>query len=375
MFYRNKRSEPRYKYQLQVDSQMLNHLLNQVARDPENTKLVFIPVSRLLVESVRSIGDVCIIPPGEVDLGKFRPIRNKELSTSNQNITHYVGQDLREIMTSLTGFNHELLADTPLVVFTTQLDWELFLEQDYESDIRLLKRLRATAERTFDLIRLHCCPFDFPGTLPGNVGSWHGSGAFLGAMIYTLPDHESYLIAGEAIECSIVTKGLGLDLDVDITDKLPESADGEVASVAIHGLSLLSDVMTANNDTIKFIRAMILLEFLANPDEFKNWKSLKGNIICHCVSSKTHYLKLAHRFKELTSLKDANDNQIGIRTLVVHHGRFLDDIVSDSDDRRSLFRELQIYASSVLGDMLANATMSWAEFEELRDRKKNSLGV
>ena len=120
---------------------------------------------------------------------------------------------------------------------------------------------------------------------------------------------------------------------------------------------------------------MILLEFLANPDEFKNWKSLKGNIICHCASSKTHYLKLAHRFKELTSLKDANDNQIEIRTLVVHHGRFLDDIVPDSDDRRSLFRELQIYASSVLGDMLANATMSWAEFEELRNIKKNSLGV
>ena len=73
-------------------------------------------------------------------------------------------------------------------------------------------------------------------------------------MIYTLPDHESYLIAGEAIDCSVVAKGLGLDLNVDFPDKLPAATDGEVAGVAIHGLSLFSDVMTANSDTIKFVR-------------------------------------------------------------------------------------------------------------------------
>lgn len=354
---------------------MLEHLLTQVAADPENTKLVFMPISRLLVESVCSIGDVRVVPAGEIDLAEFRPVPNKTLPESGEGVTHFAGQDLRELKTSVTGFDCNVLANMPLVVFTTTLDWDPFLSQDHEADIRLLRRLSATAERAFDFVRLHFCRFDLPDTLPGNVGSWIGSEAFLGAMIYTLPDHESYLIAGEAIDCSIVAKGLGLDLSIDLTDKLPSANDGEVASVAIHGLSLFSDVMTANNDTIKFGRAMTLLEFLANPDGFKNWKSLKGDIICHCASSKTDYHTLAHRFRELTSLEDAAGNQTGIRTLVVHHGRFLEDIVPNVSDRRSLFRELQVYVASVLEDMLANATMSWSEFQEFRSEKKQSLGV
>ncbi len=354
---------------------MLEHLLAEVASDPKNTKLVFMPISRLLVESVCSIGDVRVVPPGKINLDQFRPVPNKTLAEAGKGVTHFAGQDLRELKTSLTGFGRDVLASMPLVVFTTTLDWDAFLSQDHESDIQLLRRLSATAERAFDLVRLHFCRFDLPDTLPGNVGSWVGSEAFLGAMIYTLPDHESYWIAGEAIDCSIVTKGLGLDLSIDLPDKLPSANDGEVASVAIHALSLFSDVMTANNDTIKFGRAMTLLEFLANPDEFENWKSLKGEIICHCASSKTDYHTRAHRFKELTSLVDAAGNQIGIRTLVVHHGRFLEDIVPDVSNRRSLFRELQAYAASVLEDMLANASMSWSQFQQFRLQKKQALGI
>ncbi|MBN73099.1 MAG: hypothetical protein CME32_27910 [Gimesia sp.] len=354
---------------------MLDHLLTQLIADPENTKLVFMPISRLLVGSVCAIGDIRILPPGEIDIGKFRPIPNKELPASGQSISYFAGQDLREIKTSATGFNCDVLANTPLVVFTTQIDWNTFLGQDHISDLELIKLLSATAERAFDLIRFHFCRFDLPDTLPGKVGSWFGSGTFLGAMLYTLSDNESYLIAGEAIDCSIVAKGLGLDLNVNLPDKQLTVNDGEVASVAIHGLSLLSDVMIASNDTIKFVRAMTLLEFLANPDEFKNWKSLKGDIICHCASNKTEYHELAYRFRELTSLEDATGKQIGLRTLVVHNGRFLTDIVPDPDDRRSLFRELQSFASGVLGDMLENATMSWSEFETFRSEKKQSLGV
>ena len=360
---------------LALCTKMLEHLLTQLAADPENTKLVFMPVSRLLVESVCSIGDVRVVPPGEIDLDEFRPVPNKTLTETVAGVTHFAGQDLRELKTSISGFDCEVLAKMPLVVFAAKIDWSAFLCQDHESDIQLLRRLSATAERAFDLVRLHFCRFDLSATLPGNVGSWVGSNAFLGAMIYTLPDHESYLIAGEAVDCSIVAKGLGLDLSIDLPEKLPSANDGEVASFAIHGLALFSDVMTANSDTIKFVRAMTLLEFLANPYEFKNWKSLKGDIICHCASNKTDYNKLAHRFRELTSLEDATGNQAGIRTLVVHHGRFLEEIVPNENERRSLFRELQSYVDRVLEDMLANAAMTWAEFQKLRAQKKQAIGV
>lgn len=354
---------------------MLDDLLTQLVQDPENTKLVFMPISRIQVESVCEIGGFRVYPPGVIDLENFRPIPNKELRTTENEFELYQGQELREIQTSLTGFDRNILDKMPLVVFTAEVNWEVFLDQNHAADTQLLKQLSAIAERAFDLIRFHLCRFDLPDTLPGKVGSWDGSGAYQGAMIYTLPDHESYLIAGEAIDCSIVAKGIGLDLDIDISENIPTPTDGEVANVAIHALSLYSDVMTANSDTIKFSRAMTLLEFLASPDEYKNWKSLKGDIVCHCASDITAYHRLSQRFKELTSFEDPTGKQIGLRTLVVHHGRFIDDIIPNLNDRRSLFRELQTYAGSVLNDMLENKTMTWDRFQSFRNQKKQALGV
>lgn len=354
---------------------MLNHLLEQLKKDSECTKLIFMPISRVHVESVYSIGDVRVVPPGVIDLDSFRPVPNKTLPKSGPCVASFSGQDLREVATSVTGFDCNVLDAMPLVVFTAKIDWDEFLGQDHKSDIQLLRRLSAIAERTFDLVRLNFCRFDLPETLPGNVGSWTGSEAFLGAMIYTLSDHESYLIAGEAANCSIIVKGLGLELDIDLPGQQLLPGDGEVANIARHGLSLFSDVMIANSDTIKFGRAMTLLEFLASPDKYGAWKDLKGNIICHCAKSKDEYHSLSNRFKQLTSFKDVNGDQIGIRTLVVHHGRFLEDIIPKACERKSLFGELQGFAAHVLEDMLANSEMSWDSFQQFRLDKKKSLGI
>ncbi len=85
-------------------------------------------------------------------------------------------------------------------------------------------------------------------------------------MLYSPEDHESYLIAGAAVECSIVTRGLGLEIDAFPSTRLPIPDEGDVAAVASHALFLYSDAMSAPNETTKFIRIMTLLEFLANPD-------------------------------------------------------------------------------------------------------------
>lgn len=68
---------------------------------------------------------------------------------------------------------------------------------------------------------------------------------------------------------------------------------------------------------------MTLIEFLANPDEYRNWKKLKSDIVCHIARDETDYHHLLRRFEELTSIKDSAGNQKGLRTLVVHHGRFV----------------------------------------------------
>ena len=160
-----------------------------------------------------------------------------------------------------------------------------------------------------------------------------------------------------------------------MTDDLPQPSDGEIGAFAVHALMLFSDVMMSNNDTIKFVRAMILLEFLANPDEFKSWKKLKGDIACHCSADRAEYLRHQERFRELTHILNSEGKEAGLRTLLVHHGQFLNDIIPDQSERRSLFRELNHYCSCVLQDMLDNSTMSWKDFEDLRVQKKAALGV
>jgi hypothetical protein len=194
-------------------------------------------------------------------------------------------------------------------------------------------------------------------------------------MIYTAVDHESYLIAGPALEFATAVQGIGLELDRDFPEPLPTASDGEVAAVAVHAMTLLSDAMHAPNDTIKFSRVMTLFEFLASPDEYRNWKKLKGDIACHCAGTKAEYLKILERFKELTSVEDASGVQRGLRTLIVHHGRFIEEMLPDKKHRKALFHELQGYCLAVLSDMLDNRTLSWAQYEERRSELKKTPGV
>lgn len=355
----------------------MDELIRELLQDSAGAKLVFMPVSRLLVERPLSVGRFRVFPPDYVDLAAFRPVPNLTLTShlDDSDIAPLFGQPLREVATSLTGFSVKTLASSPIVAFAAKLDWDIFLDATHEADLETLRVLSATAERAFDMVRMHICRLDLPDTLPGVVGSWNESGYFLGAMIYTPEDHESYLIAGAAIDCAAVVKGIGLDLDFELPKQLPMASDGEVAAVAIHAMSLLSDAMHASNDTSKFVRVMTLLEFLASPDEYKTWKKLKGEIACHCVNSKQGYLQLVDRIKVLTSNVDELGVQRGFRTLVVHHGKFIEELIPDRKKRRELFRELQGYCTRVLDDMLENRALSWTDYVNRRTELKKTLGI
>ena len=102
---------------------MLSHFLDELSREPEDTRLVVMPISRVLVESACYLEDFLVVPPGEIDLLQFRPIPNKVISGP---IGLYQGQTLREVQTSATGFNVDVLNKSALVVFTIKVDWQKF---------------------------------------------------------------------------------------------------------------------------------------------------------------------------------------------------------------------------------------------------------
>jgi hypothetical protein len=317
-------------------------------------KLVVMPISRLFFQEPFSIGKYYFFPY-ESDICDFLPrIQNKKSG------------DLRELASLLTGFDVDILRSNAVVVFTAEIDWNKFRAPiNHNDDITLLKRLSCQAERALDMIRFLDCRFDLPDTLPSLAGSWQDSGQHLGALLYSGEDHKSYLISGAAVECSIVVRGLGLDVSYNHHLPLPEPSDGEVAAKLLHGLRLFSDALMAQNETMKFIRVMTLLDFLADPINSHSWEKQKGNIICHCAKDTGEYHKLSSRFKEIVSY----------RTGVIHLGKFLPDLIADETVRKKLFGELQKYASAILGDMVQLSEFSWEQYLSHRCDLKKKLGV
>lgn len=354
----------------------MRELIADLMTNPSQKRLVVMPLTRLVFYESFVIDRFCFFPPGEIDLTALRPVPNKTLGASEGvDVIALDGQDLREVSASLTGFDVDVLSNSPIVAFNVEVDWDGFLEANHDDDIALLKLLSARAERALDIVRLYYCRLDLPNTLPGQVGSWEGSGEYLGALLYSPEDHESYLIAGAAVESSVIVRGLGLELDSAPLLTLPNPNDGDVAGIVLHGLSLYSEALYSSNETIKFIRVMTLFELLASPDKCHSWKELKGDIACHCAADKAGYLRLCERFRALTSIRDTSGNQLGLRTLIVHNGKLLPELLPGIKERTSLFRELQGCAFIVLTDMLTHVGLSWKEYVERRGQLKRDLGV
>ena len=344
--------------------------------------LAVLPISRFVLEDRFSLGKFNFYPAGEVDINELRIVSNKtvELLDNGSGLIVTEGQDLRELKSSITGIDNDTFKENVIVAFTLKMDWDSFLKGNHESDLALIYNLSQDVEKAIDLIRFYFCRVELPDTLPGQVGTWEGSGGFSGALLYTLFDNESYVIAGSVVT-HVVAKGVGLDLDQRQTSwierhSLLENNASEVGNIAKMGLSLYSGVLEANNITTKFIMAMSLLEFLAFPNEYKKFELVKKEISYHVAKDAKDYQMLLDRFWELTGKKDdATGKIIGYRTQIIHIGKTLEEIIPDEQDRNKLIIELQRYIGIVIEDMIRNSDKTWDEFAEHRNQLKIKLGL
>lgn len=335
--------------------------------------LVVMPISRVLLEDGFSIRDFHFFPVGRIDFETLNPVANFEYTQVESGV--YQGTELRELTTSLTQFNLDTLCKNSLIAFPYKINYRNFAGNNHQRDVSLLKELSEKGEKVLDAIRFEHCRLDLPDTLPGQIGSWEASSDYLGALIYNPITKDSRLIAGSAVESSVIVKGIGLDMSGCHHIQLIAAEDGELAAILVHGMMMLSDAMMAPNETIKFIRTMTLLEFLGNPDGYMNWGKLKTKISCHIAKDRFHYNSLLERFRELTSITANDGEQMGLRTQIIHNGKSLPQMIARLDDRKSLFRELQSYAMAVMLDIKNIHELSLKDLEELRQKKLNRLGV
>lgn len=336
-------------------------------------QLVLMPISRFTIEKPFRVDQFAFYPAGSVDLASLRTIRNHTLPKSG--FAKLEGQELREAQSDASGASVGELSKHVIVAFTYNLAWDAFLNATHADDIELLRQMSEYADQAMDIIKLHFCTLSAPHAIPGRVGTWGVGGECLCALLYRLSDNESYLIAGSGVVASIVV-GLGLELDeAQCSSPVSLPAAGEVGDITRHGLRLYSDLMDSNSDTVKFSRAMTLLEYLASPDEYKNWKKLKGDIIAHLAKSTGDYHALCERFRVLTSEKDAAGAQLGLRTLVVHHGRRLQDVMPSHKERQKLFHELWGYFFVVFDDLVRLAGKTREELKQHRKDLRAAIGI
>jgi len=215
-------------------------------------------------------------------------------------------------------------------------------------------------------IRFLECRLNAPGTLPFIPGQWKNSNGFMGALIVT---YETARIVCSRKDGTAMVSGLGLGLESDsdgdreqITNNLymrlvnPSNPKlGEVGRLTRKALSILNKALYANDGTLKFIILMALFEFIATGEKQGQFRKSKPYLLPYLVKNKKEYLKLADRFKELSGHKDKDGNEIGYRSIIIHGGSTLEEILPSSEARERLFRELFSYQEIIIRNMIKDS--------------------
>lgn len=281
-------------------------------------------------------------------------------------------ENLHWFKSAATQIKLESFLGSTLLCVSIDVDWDEFVDPiSHEWHLDLIRSASEKAEHAMDVVRLNYCRLDLPNTLPGRVGFLDSDG-FSCAQFFDMENFESYVIGGEIITHNIVC-GIGLDMShVSIHHPLES---GEVGNMARQALHMFTQAIEANSLTSKFVQCLSLLEYLAEPRKYIGMEAVSKMIARHVAKDRAEYDGIAGDFEYLTSKKDSNGTQIGLRTNIVHIGRRLEDLVQNYDDRQKLFRRLQRYIGVTLSDFIENSDCDWQVIDDLRRDACIRLGL
>ena len=256
-----------------------------------------------------------------------------------------------------------------MVAFPIVVNWERFLDGDHDFHKEVMRDASETAEEALDYIRFNYCRLDLPDSLPGRAGSFNDRSSFSSAIFYDGDNNESYMI-GVEILTHLISCGIGLD--IGHYDGGPHVARGEVGHIVRTALSHFGFAMEANSQTSKFVQAMSLLDYLSAPTRLMNMKDAKKEIAAHVARDEIQYRECLDRFQQLSG-KKVGDLETGYRTLVVHLGERLENIIPDRGDRSLLFQELQRYIGKIIHDLINFSDRDWDHVETYRKERRREL--
>lgn len=332
----------------------------EAIRSVEGCHLVVMPIARVHIDwlPIRYPGGYSFYTDGMVNLDALNIIPNKRDSGS-----------LAEACSEASGITQEVLDHHPLVVFPCRFEWESFLRSSHRSRLEFIRDLSESVDSScLDFARYRLCRLDPIDCLPGRAGQTMDNPMMAGALLYNPHLHEGRIIGGDAFT-HYLTRGLGLPLEPIEHTQSPKY--GEVGHIIQHALSLYTALLESSNPTARFMQALGLLEFLASPEEYQQFKEVKKVIARYVARDHTEYQHLLDRFFELTGKKDPTSGRIiGFRTRIVHMGERIERIVPGSKRRKQLFLELDGYIRPVIDHMIQYSGMALPDYLRIRETLK-----
>jgi hypothetical protein len=331
--------------------------------------LCLLPLGRVLVEQPTQLSESLILyPPTFLKADDFRVVSYPANEYRAVEACGF-GNNLPWFQSGGTLLELDSVFGSALLALPVDLDWETFFEPETHAvHLAMISSAAAKAEAVLDLVRFYYCRIDLPNTLPGPAGYLAREGVSA-ALFYSLADHESYVIGGQAITHSVVI-GLGLDMDSVMSVDIPDG--GEVGNLARHALRLYSAALEAPDDTAKFMQLMVLLEFLSDPDRFQVMQKAKKPIARHVARDRADYEAIIADFRTLTS--DDNTPNQGLRHNIVHLGRRLEDLLG-SEDRNAVLKRLNRYVWVTLEDFIERGDADWQVILDYRRDQGLALGL
>jgi len=136
----------------------------------------------------------------------------------------------------------------------------------------------------------------------------------------------------------------------------------EVGNVAKHSLRLFSSAIEQSEETVKFIELIRLFEFIAAPEGYDKFQKVRHRIASHIVQNVRDIERMQGEFEYYSSGK----NQDGLRTQIIHNGKFISELIPEEQERDALFYKLQNYIQKCISDLIESYDKKWTFIEDYR---------
>ncbi|GEM_PF-1170948 len=334
---------------LYSDMIKMKSVLNDYSLDGENQYLYIFPVERLKIKNKEKVGDVSIYPAGYLDIDELLKnvfyLDNEEKIKADEQLKIFKNN-------TLLVFSDEAFQNYPLSVV---------------SDEQIIKKAYQKVDFIIDFLKFKYCHFSNSKNLPSRLGQ-----ISTGETLLLFMDHMAVpRIINKTVFNNTLTIGNGLKIQEDkIFDdfKLFNHDIAEVGNIAKNALKIYSSALEESSDTNKFIQIMRLFEFIAFPEESRKFEKVKEQILSHVAKNNNDAIRIREEFKAYTG----GNNNNGLRTEIIHNGKFLEDIgiYQDSLEREYLFDKLQKYLHFCINDLIESYNKSWSDIEQIREDKK-----